>query len=480
MQIFIRMLGGKIFSLEVESSDTIGKVKSKLQEKENFPCGIKLISNQKSLDDRRTLADYNIQKESCLNSVLDLRAMPILVKTLTGRTITVDVYSNDTIEQVKSKICDKEGIPPHHQRLVFDATHLDDCRTVAYYNICEQSTVFLALCLTGSMQIFVMTPSGKTLTLEVDRSDTIKNVKTMIWDSEAIPTYQQGLVFGRTHLEEDGRTLAEYNIQKGSAVHLLLRRSRMDFILIYVKTLAGKTISLELKSCATIGNVKSEIEDVEGIPPQHQRLIFGSWLLEDGKTLADYNIQHASTIFLVPCLREFIQIFVKTPKGKTITLEVASSDTIESIKTKICAREGIPPDFQRLSLGLRNLEDGRTLADYKIEKESTIQLSLSLCGVGPMRIFVKTITCLKFTIEVTTSDTIDEVKTKIYGKRIAILPEFQRLSFGDTPLENGSWTLGDYKIKNESTIYLRSRPGFWNINNQEWDDELEVRDEPTL
>lgn len=141
---------------------------------------------------------------------------------------------------------------------------------------------------------------------------------------------------------------------------------------IIIETLLKKQIPLDIEPNDKIIDIKTKIQEKEGIHPDSQRLTFKGEQLEDDVVVKDYSIQDNSTILLV--IQCAMKIFIETSSGKTIKLGTKPLQKISSIKEIIQDKEGILPKYQKLFYNGNELEDEKSLLDYSIESNSTLKL----------------------------------------------------------------------------------------------------------
>ncbi|PKK65767.1 ubiquitin-like protein [Rhizophagus irregularis] len=215
----------------------------------------------------------------------------------TENPIKLEAETSDTVNQIKQKIYDKLHILPDQQCLTFDGKQLRDKHTLSYYkvkkdySIQKKSTLHLEY---KTITIYVeMKSINKIIELRVETYSTIKQVRQMIQDKKGIPFDQQRITFSGSLLLS-ARTLLHYKFQEGFI--LQLTKHTHICMQVFVKTLSGKTITLDVKSNNTIVQVKQKIEDKEGIPTDQQRILYAGTQLEDDYILSDYGIYKESTL----------------------------------------------------------------------------------------------------------------------------------------------------------------------------------------
>ena len=258
-----------------------------------------LVQDGKLLEDHRSLRESGIQDNSVIIVGLRLPTrITIAVKTLTGRSMALDVDSQGTVGDVKVLIAEKVGVPEREQQLFYKGRRLEDPSTLAECGTQNDSVFCVVYCLFGRQHIDIAPIAGSQFRFEVDAFDSVLALKQKLYKTGhvRIPPEDQRLVF-EGHRLEDQYTISDYGIRSGSTLHLISRSGGL--LRLFVRTLSQQSFNVEVEAQSTVVSLKDAIERKTGVLSQWQCLLFAGREMENDRALSDYSLPNGSTLHLI-------------------------------------------------------------------------------------------------------------------------------------------------------------------------------------
>ena len=278
------------------------------------------------------------------------------------RTIAVEVRTCDTIQNIKSIIQAREGIPSDPYTLIYDGKLIEDNGILASLNISNEPTLHLVFNPKDVIQIYVGVGTEEIVKLEVKLLFTICDVKAIIGGMIGVPVNDWDLVYAGNNLT-GCKTLASYGIKEGTVLTMF-----PAMIHIFVKTWSGKTITFYVQHHYTIRNVKDRIFQKLRIRCDFQNILFAGKMLEDNRDLASYGVQMHSTLSMVFSPSQTIipmRIdYIENP--------IQRFTTICNLKAMIEKKTRFP--VKEIFFHEEALQYHRSLADYGINSDSIVRV----------------------------------------------------------------------------------------------------------
>ena len=263
----------------------------------------RLFYNNQELENDKPLIYYGIK---LYRTELELFIGPksgylIYIKFLPEEILKFSFLSSTKIGFIKQKIYERIDLSPEIQILLFNNKELDNNKILSDYYITNKSILEVNFKSKNGVVIFIRRPNDKIFPFDISVSEKILNIKEIISKKEDIPIEYLEMSYNNIKLHNK-KSLLDYNIPSQSIIDAYFNDNNNGFQ-IFVKTLTGKTITLNAQSNYKIIYIKEMIKLKEGIPFDQQRLVFAGVALEEHRTLVDYNIQKESTIHIVLRLR---------------------------------------------------------------------------------------------------------------------------------------------------------------------------------
>ena len=217
-----------------------------------------------------------------------------------GYKTSIAIDLRKKIQEFKQIISELTKIPIPRQKFFLNDKELNSDDIVVNEDLIKNN-FYAKITKELNNTIYIKFPNSEIKQITTDLNYTGLELLKQIYNNSDNLNMKYGLIYKNKYLALENLLISS-GIQNGDLIEIIDRKSLIEFIL-YVKTLASKTIPIYVTPCDSIGNVKYLIQEKEGIPIDQQRLVYDGIQLEDNKTIEDYNIKEESTIHLILRLR---------------------------------------------------------------------------------------------------------------------------------------------------------------------------------
>ena len=383
-EIAVTSPAGRLRSVEVAPKEVVGYIKRKMLELEGIAIDIQKLyfNNQLLDDDEATMEDCGIVSDSHIQvRIDDARNTQIFISFRDRRTISLWVNPDYTVSRLKQIIATRESLSEEDMELYFTRVRLENDRTLRSYVIESNHMLHVEITPPPILQLIisVQNEDSDELQLEEPNSLTVEGLKRVIFAKRSYPVTTQQLFFSGRELENQEK-LRDCRVVSGSRLDLILASNTLtdpaqNTMFLFVKTLTGKTITLETQLSDTVRSLKEKIFEKEGVEVDSQCLVLAGRQIENSETVGSIGVQNQSVIHLV--------FHVPANDGSRLTIQDNGNrfdvtadleGTVGDLKRRIEEKENIPVARQRLLFDGRMLADEDTLVALNITDGLTLEL----------------------------------------------------------------------------------------------------------
>ena len=434
MWVSVRIQSSKIILLSVDGKETVGSVKSRIEKKEIFGSQETILyGNHKKLENQKTLEESEIVNQSRLYLRISahspsVESVELFAKLGKTHKFSLYVELNDTVEDLKYLIYEKENIFPDEQEIIYmgHITLASDCRTLKSYNIEHKSTVFITIKKVLTSITITNTVTRKKFELAVSPRDSVFSVKAKIQDLEGIsPDHQQLNIAGKLFMRDDRMTLAQYNVQQGDKIELRTYHRESIMFVTIISTMISEGFTLSVNHEMSVFSLKQLISRTVGILFGSQILLWEGRVLENNTKLRDCGIFDGSVLQLVEQPVKNYKIYVSD--SNVNDLEVSSTSPVLMLNE-------IYPGKDLIFDG-KKLDPDCCLGDYKIQCGHIVHTANRNRCTRTHISRASDLRALTFFVDL--DETILSLKMRIWADDPTMPPPSQqRLLSNDLPLED--------------------------------------------